>query len=179
MKKLHIGGVSAAVQAAVLNKIHVLWLASATCQRACRVLGCFKLDNDPYIVMTLYSTSAAARLEQLQGDEWNVQPKFTGFCLQGYVVSYCCASKSTRTAGLMQIMQGQTCNGSAVALSQPQSTFICDIAIAFATILHCAFTLPAGPLPMAEVTSISLEILQGLAQLHAVNILLSISCIWI
>lgn len=68
MKKLHMGGVSAAVQAAFLNKIHVLQIASAACHRACRMLGCFKLENDPCIVMSLYATSAAARLDQMQGD---------------------------------------------------------------------------------------------------------------
>ena len=63
-----MGGVSAAVQAAFLKEIHILQKASAACHRACRMLGCFKLENDPCIVMSLYATSAAARLEQLQGD---------------------------------------------------------------------------------------------------------------
>ncbi len=68
MKKLHMGGVSAAVRAAFLNEIHVLQIASAACHRACCMLGCFKLENDPCIVMSLYATSAAARLDQMQGD---------------------------------------------------------------------------------------------------------------
>ena len=67
MKKLHMADVSTAVQAAFLNELHVLQIASA-CHCACRMLGCFKLENDPCIVMSQYATSAAARLEQMQGD---------------------------------------------------------------------------------------------------------------
>lgn len=52
---------------AFLKEIQVLQLASGTCGRAVRMLGCCKLDGDPCIVMTLYPKSAAKLLEENAG----------------------------------------------------------------------------------------------------------------
>ena len=67
MKRLSTSGASPALEAAFLKEIHILQLASGTCGRACRMLGCCKLDKDPCIVMTLYPKSAAKLLEDNSG----------------------------------------------------------------------------------------------------------------
>ena len=55
------------VETAFLKEIEILQLAAGTCQRACRMLGCCKLDGDPCIVMSLYPKSAAKLLEDHAG----------------------------------------------------------------------------------------------------------------
>ena len=44
-----------------------MMLASASCQRVCRMLGCSRMDTDPCIVMTLYAKSCQKRLEEAEG----------------------------------------------------------------------------------------------------------------
>ncbi|KAL0051056.1 hypothetical protein WJX82_001199 [Trebouxia sp. C0006] len=67
VKQLSISGASAAAEAAFFKEVHIAQLASATCQRACRMLGCYNLNGNPCLVMSLYPSSAAKRLETLQG----------------------------------------------------------------------------------------------------------------
>ena len=67
VKKLNTAGASSADEAAFLKEVRIAQLASATCQRACRILGCCKLDGNPCLVMSLYASSAAKHLETLQG----------------------------------------------------------------------------------------------------------------
>ena len=69
VKKLNTAGASATDETAFLKEVRIAQLASATCQRACRILGCCCLDGSPCLVMSLYSSSAAKRLETLQGTE--------------------------------------------------------------------------------------------------------------
>ena len=52
---------------ALFLKAQLLQLASASCQRVCRMLGCCKLEGDARIVMSLYPKSAAKLLEESQG----------------------------------------------------------------------------------------------------------------
>ena len=67
VNRLHSGSDSAAAEAMFLEQVQTLQLASASCHRACRTLGCCKVDGDACIVMTLYPKSAAKRLEECQG----------------------------------------------------------------------------------------------------------------
>lgn len=67
VKKLHTSAVPADAEAALLQEVQTLQLASATCQRVCRMLGCCKLDGTACVVMSLYPKSAAKRLEETQG----------------------------------------------------------------------------------------------------------------
>ncbi len=67
VKQLSISGASAAAEAAFFKEVHIAQLASATCQRACRMLGCCNLNGNPCLVMSLCPSSAAKRLETLQG----------------------------------------------------------------------------------------------------------------
>ena len=67
MKRLCTSGASPALEVAFWKEIHVLQLASGICGRACRMLGCCKLEKDPCIVMTLYPKSAAKLLEDNSG----------------------------------------------------------------------------------------------------------------
>ena len=67
VKSFNIAGASAVAEVDFAKEVHIAQLASATCQRACRILGCCKLDGSPCLVMSLYSSSAAKRLETLQG----------------------------------------------------------------------------------------------------------------
>ena len=67
VKRLHSGIAPAAAEAAFLDEVRTLQLASSACQRACRMLGCCKLDGDACIIMSLYPKSAAKRLEETQG----------------------------------------------------------------------------------------------------------------
>ena len=68
VKRLHTGSAPAAAEATFLEVVQMLQLASASCQRACRMLGCCKLDDgDACIVMSLYPKSAAKRLEESRG----------------------------------------------------------------------------------------------------------------
>lgn len=67
VKKFNIDGASAAAEDAFLQEVHITQLASGTCQRACRILGCCKIDDSPCLVMSLYVSSAAKRLETLPG----------------------------------------------------------------------------------------------------------------
>ncbi|KAL3136131.1 hypothetical protein ABBQ32_007151 [Trebouxia sp. C0010 RCD-2024] len=67
VKRLCTTGAPPALEAAFLKEIQVLQLASGTCGRAVRMLGCCKLEGDPCIVMTLYPKSAAKLLEDNAG----------------------------------------------------------------------------------------------------------------
>ena len=67
VKSFNIAGASAVAEVDFAKEVHIAQLASATCQRACRILGCCKLNGSPCLVMSLYSSSAAKRLETLQG----------------------------------------------------------------------------------------------------------------
>ena len=78
VKKLNTSGASSADEAAFLKEVRIAQLASATCQRACRILGYCKLDGSPCLVMSLYASSAAERLETLQGMEL---PTSLGSCV--------------------------------------------------------------------------------------------------
>ena len=67
-----------------MKEIEVLQLASATCQRVCRMLGCCKLDAGLCIVMSIYTTSVTKRLEQVKGN--------SAHCLSTHnVFDTCCA----------------------------------------------------------------------------------------
>ena len=67
VKRLHTSSAPSAAEGAFLEEVQMLQLASASCQRVCRMLGCCKLDGDACIVMSLYPKSAAKRLEESQG----------------------------------------------------------------------------------------------------------------
>ena len=67
VKSFNTTGASAAAEDTFVKEVHMAQLASATCQRACRILGCCKLNGSFRLVMSLYSSSAAKRLETLQG----------------------------------------------------------------------------------------------------------------
>ena len=67
VKRLQTGAASDAAEITFLEEIQTLQLASAACQRACRMLGCCKLDGDACIVMSLYYKSAAKLLAETQG----------------------------------------------------------------------------------------------------------------
>lgn len=67
VKRLQTCGAPAAAESTFLKEMQTLRLASGTCHRACRLLGCCKLDGDACIVMTLYPKSAARRLEEAAG----------------------------------------------------------------------------------------------------------------
>ena len=69
VKKIETAGASAVVVDNFLQELYIAQLASATCQRACRMLGCCKLDTGLCLVMSLYSSSAARRLDLLQGEK--------------------------------------------------------------------------------------------------------------
>ena len=64
VKKLQTSGAPASEKALFLKEVQTLQLAAYTCQRVCRMIGCCKLDGDACIVMSLYSKSAAKRLEE-------------------------------------------------------------------------------------------------------------------
>ena len=66
VKRLDTSSAPPEAEATFLEEIHTLQLASASCQRACRMLGCCKLNGDACIVMSLYPKSAAKRLEESQ-----------------------------------------------------------------------------------------------------------------
>ncbi len=74
VKRLQTSDVSSAAENTFLEEIQMLQLASATCQRTCRMLGCCKLDGDACIVMSLYPKSAAKRLSETEGS-FSVQPE--------------------------------------------------------------------------------------------------------
>ena len=67
VKQFNITGASAAVELQLMKEIHIAQVASASCHHACRVLGCCKLEGNLCLVMSLYSSSAAKRMETLQG----------------------------------------------------------------------------------------------------------------
>ena len=67
VKKLQTSGAPATEETLFLKEVQTLQLASYACQRVCRMVGCCKLDGDACIVMSLYSKSAAKRLEEMQG----------------------------------------------------------------------------------------------------------------
>ena len=67
VKRLNTSEAPPDVGSAFLKEIQILQLAAGTCQRACRMLGCCKLDGDPCIVMSLYTKSAAKLLEDHAG----------------------------------------------------------------------------------------------------------------
>lgn len=64
IKKFNTDGASTAAEADFLKRVHIALLASGTCQRACRILGCCRIDISPCLVMSLYASSAAERLEK-------------------------------------------------------------------------------------------------------------------
>lgn len=53
VKQLSIAGASAAAEAAFFKEVHIAQLASATCQRACRMLGCCNVNGNPCLVTSL------------------------------------------------------------------------------------------------------------------------------
>ncbi len=63
VKKLHTSGAPVIAEANFAKEICTIQLASAACQRVCRMLGCGKPDGDMCIVMSLYPKSAAKLLE--------------------------------------------------------------------------------------------------------------------
>ena len=83
VKKLHTSSAPVAAAATFLDEIQTLQLASATCQRACRMLGCCKLDGDVCIVMSLHPKSADKRLEESQGDQTG---SMSNMCNQNTVI---------------------------------------------------------------------------------------------
>ena len=74
VKRLDTSSAAPEAETTFLEEIHTLQLASASCQRACRMLGCCKLDGDACIVMSLYPKSAAKRLEESQGSLAGLAP---------------------------------------------------------------------------------------------------------
>ena len=68
VKRLQTCGITNAAESQFLKEKHTLRMASGICHRACRMLGCCKLDGDACIVMTLYPNSAAKLLEEAQGE---------------------------------------------------------------------------------------------------------------
>ena len=56
VKRLDTSSAPPEAEATFLEEIHPLQLASASCQRACRMLGCCKLDGDACIVMSYTPT---------------------------------------------------------------------------------------------------------------------------
>ena len=68
VKSFNTIGASAAVEAEFLREVQIAQLASATCQRVCRLLGCCKLEGRVCLVMSLYTSSAASLLSSSQGD---------------------------------------------------------------------------------------------------------------
>lgn len=67
VKRLQTYGAPGASEAVFLEEMQTLRLASAMCHRACRLIGCYILDGDACIVMTLYPKSVAKRLEDATG----------------------------------------------------------------------------------------------------------------
>ena len=67
VKKLQTSGAPATEEILFLKEVQTLQLASYACQRVCRMIGCCRLDGNACIVMSLYSQSAAKRLEEVQG----------------------------------------------------------------------------------------------------------------
>ena len=67
VKRLQTCGAPKAAEAVFLKEMQTLRLASAMCHRACRLIGCCKLDGDACIVMPLYPKSAAKHLEEATG----------------------------------------------------------------------------------------------------------------
>ena len=67
VKQFNLNGASAAAELQLMKEIHIAQVASASCQRACRMLGCCKQEGNLCLVMSLYSSSAAKRIETLQG----------------------------------------------------------------------------------------------------------------
>ncbi|DBB02297.1 TPA: hypothetical protein ACH3X3_011313 [Trebouxia sp. C0006] len=67
VKRLHTSSAPSAAESVFLEEVQMLQLASASCQRVCRMLGCCKLVGDVCIVTSLYPKSAEMRLEESQG----------------------------------------------------------------------------------------------------------------
>ena len=70
VKSLHTSSATPEAEATFLEEVQTLHVASATCQRACRMLGCCKLEGDVCIVMSLYPKSADKRLAESQGNQF-------------------------------------------------------------------------------------------------------------
>ena len=68
VKSFLTAGASASAEANFFEEVRIAQLASATCQRACRILGCCNKNGDLCLVMSLYASSAAKCLEVLQGN---------------------------------------------------------------------------------------------------------------
>ena len=58
----------ATAEADFLKEVQIAQLASSACHRACRILGCCNKNDTLCLVMSLYDSSAAGRLETLQGN---------------------------------------------------------------------------------------------------------------
>ena len=92
VKKLSTAGASPAAEAAFLKEVHIAQLASATCQRVCRMLGCCELDSRVCIVMSLYASSAAHYLGSLHGDTLIALLHPLLVAVGKFSLSYCTAS---------------------------------------------------------------------------------------
>ncbi len=69
VKRLHTSSAPPEAEATFLEEVQTLHVASATCQRACRMLGCCKLDGDVCTVMSLYPKSADKCLAESQNNQ--------------------------------------------------------------------------------------------------------------
>ena len=67
VKRLHTFQAPASAESLFFEEMQVLQLASAACQRVCRMLGCCKLEGDLCIVMSLYPKSATKLLDNPKG----------------------------------------------------------------------------------------------------------------
>ena len=64
VKVLQTSDAPAAATANFAKEVCTIQLASAACQRVCRMLGCGKLNGDTCIVMSLYPKSAVKLLNE-------------------------------------------------------------------------------------------------------------------
>ncbi len=64
VKVLQTSDAPAAAAANFAKEVCTIQLASAACQRVCRMLGCGKLNGDTCIVMSLYPKSAVKLLSE-------------------------------------------------------------------------------------------------------------------
>ena len=67
IKSFNTAGAPAAAEAGFLSEVRTAQLASATCQRVCRLPGCCEPDGKICLVMSLYPSSAANLLSNSQG----------------------------------------------------------------------------------------------------------------
>ncbi len=147
VKNLNTSGAPPNVEAAFLKEIQILQLAAGTCQRACCMLGCCKLDGDPCIVMSLYPKSAARLLEDHTGQPTFFRP-------------ICEASKLLFLPPFQVVL-----NCMFVVAHLPAPLHIVRHIVTH-TISNGALTVDAGPVPTPELVSLAVEVLEGLAELH-------------